>query len=209
MELKRRDATDDMPLEKEKPEKQEEVNPKNIKKKEFSVILYTTILFFVALILILLSYFMQEHTNSKITNLSQQHGEITAQAMQNIEDLQLRNQELMRSLDQAEDKLDEAQTELETTNQKLEAMMAEQAGMEQANEASQQEIENLKAELQEQRGKTEAIGLLAALLSAPEGTDVSTIIEQLETKKVNLDAAYLNIYNSYIDNMNKEVESND
>ncbi len=208
MELKRRDATDDLPQEKEE-KKEEEKNPKAIKKKEISVIIYTTILFFVALVLILLSYLMQEHTNSRITDLTEQHGEITAQAMQNIEDLQIKNRELTKQLDEAEDKLAEAQQNVEEANQRVDAMTAEQAGLEQANEASRREIDDLETELKAQQNKTEAIGLLLALVTVPEGTDVNSIIEQLEAQKENLDPAYINIYNSYIDNMNKEVENND
>lgn len=206
MELKRRDSTDGVPEDsgqepKPEPEKK---SPGVIRKREISVIIYTTVLFFVALVLILISYFIQERTNSTLSNLSAQHGELTAQALQNIEELQKRNQELSDELDNAEDELSDAEARLEAADREMESLLAEQAGLEQANEAAELEKQSLEAELQAQRGKTEALGLLTALLSSPEGTDVSAILTQLEAKKGNLDPAFLEIYNTYIENMNKE-----
>lgn len=98
MKLERRDGSDEghnqAPAE-EKPEKP----AKNSRRREISVIIYTTVLFAVALALILLSYAMQKNTNSAISNMSAQHGEFSSQAMRNIEQLQEENQTLRQELE--------------------------------------------------------------------------------------------------------------
>ena len=203
MDLKRRDSTEGTPEDAGNvPEKKpEDKSPKALKKREISVFIYTTVLFVVALLLILITYFIQEHRNSALTDLTTQHGELTAQVLQNIEELQTRNEKLRDELDQKENELEAVQDELDAANSNIEAMLAEQATLEQANQAAALEKEALERDLQTQRNKTEALGLLAALLSTQKGEDVSGIIAQLETQKANLDAAYLNIYNAYIENM--------
>ena len=203
MNLKRRDSTEGTPedagnVPEQKPE---DKSPKALKKREISVFIYTTVLFVAALLLILITYFIQEHRNSALADLTTQHGELTAQVLQNIEELQNRNENLRDELDQKEDELQTLQDELDAANRSIDALLAEQANLEQANEAASIEKQSLEKDLQNQRGKTEALGLLAALLATPEGEDVSGILAQLETQKGNLDAAYLNIYNAYIENM--------
>ena len=203
MDLKRRDSTEGVPQDAgtAQPPKPEEKNPKVLKKREISVFIYTTVLFVVALLLILITYFIQEHRNSALADLTTQHGELTAQVLQNIEELQSRNEKLQDELDQKEDDLEALQEDLDAANRSIETMLAEQAGLEQANEAAKLEKEALEKDLQTQRNKTEALGLLAALLSSTEGDDVSGILAQLEVQKANLDTAYLNIYNAYVENM--------
>lgn len=203
MDLKRRDSTEGVPQDAgmAQPPKPEEKNPKVLKKREISVFIYTTVLFVVALLLILITYFIQEHRNSALADLTTQHGELTAQVLQNIEELQNRNEKLQDELDQKKDDLEALQEDLDAANRSIETMLAEQAGLEQANEAARLEKEALEKELQTQRNKTEALGLLAALLASTEGDDVSGILAQLEVQKANLDTAYLNIYNAYVENM--------
>ena len=203
MNLKRRDSTEGTPEDSGNvPEqKPEDKSPKALKKREISVFIYTTVLFVAALLLILITYFIQEHRNSALADLTTQHGELTAQVLQNIEELQNRNENLRDELDQKEDELQTLQDELDAANRSIDALLAEQANLEQANEAASIEKQSLEKDLQNQRGKTEALGLLTALLATPEGEDVSGILAQLETQKGNLDAAYLNIYNAYIENM--------
>lgn len=94
MKLERRDTADAAVEMKEKPEKP----AVSSKKREISVIIYTTVLFAVALALILLSYCMQKSANSAISDMSIQHGEFGTQAMRNIEELQDRNAQLTEEL---------------------------------------------------------------------------------------------------------------
>lgn len=86
--------TDQKPVEKEK------ISEKNLKKREISVIIYTTVLFAIALALILLSYAMQKSANTAISDISQKHGEFSTQAMKNIEELQEQNRQLTEELEQ-------------------------------------------------------------------------------------------------------------
>ncbi len=197
MKLERRDSPEEgAESEKETPTKEPKTE-KSAKKKEMSVILYTSILFFVALVLILLSYFIQQN---KLSEVTAQHGEFSTLAMQNIEALQEENQGLEAQLKETEDELEKAKADLEAAQTSQEQMAAEMAGLEQGNEAANAELEETKKELETQRRKTEAIGLLAALLSAPEGTDTAETENQLEALKEYLDGAYLDIYNSYMEN---------
>ena len=95
MKLERRDGAPDGNAPEVKPEKPSG----NSRKREISVIIYTTVLFAVALALILLSYAMQKRTNTAINDMSVQHGEFSAQAMRNIEELQNENQALRQKLE--------------------------------------------------------------------------------------------------------------
>ncbi len=203
MDLKRRDSTEGAPEDAGNvPEpKPEDKSPRALKKREISVFIYTTVLFIAAVLLILITYFIQEHRNSTLADLTTQHGELTVQVLQNIEELQIRNETLRDELDQKENELQDLQDQLDAANRSIDTLLAEQAGLEQANEAASIEKQSLEQDLQAQRGKTEALGLLAALLATPEDGDISGILAQLEAQKGNLDAAYLNIYNAYIENM--------
>lgn len=98
MKLQRRDDAGDGQAPEIKPEKPTGSG----RKREISVIIYTTVLFAVALALILLSYAMQKNANSAMSSMSAQHGEFSAQAMKNIEELQNENQELRQRLDALE-----------------------------------------------------------------------------------------------------------
>lgn len=203
MKLERRNTPEECVEEETQEPKEEKRTEKSAKRKEISVIVYTSILFFVALILILLSYFIQQ---SKLNEVTEQHGEFSTLAMQNIDALQQENQSLEAELRTTQEELKRAKADLETAQTAQEQMAAEIAGLEQGNEAANLELESTKAELETQRRKTEAISLLASLLSAPEGTDTSSITEQLEALKEYLDGAYLDIYNSYMDSNGKEAQ---
>ena len=98
MKLQRRDGAGDERAPEIRPEKP----AGSSRKREISVIVYTTILFAVALALILLSYAMQKNTNSAISSMSARHGEFSAQAMKNIEALQEENQTLRLQLEAAQ-----------------------------------------------------------------------------------------------------------
>lgn len=101
MKLERRDGSGQSETPKSESAESPGKSPGGSRKREISVIIYTTVLFAVALALILLSYAMQKNTNSTISNMSAQHGEFSAQAMRNIEELQNENQTLRLRLDAA------------------------------------------------------------------------------------------------------------
>ena len=87
MVLKKRadgDAAETAPLETEKP--------KSKRKSQESVIVYITLLFTVAFLLILLSYFTHSRENENtISSLTEEHSEFRLKAQQDIEELQSRN----------------------------------------------------------------------------------------------------------------------
>lgn len=199
MELKRRDAPGGGQESGETPEETPRREP-TPKKREVSVLIYTSVLFIVALALILLSYFIQQRTTSKLAEVSSQHGAFSTMAMQNIEELQNRNQELTDQLNSEKEASDALRAELEQARNTIDQMTAEIAVLDQGAEAASIEKEKLQQELESQRKKTEALGLLAALLASEDGADTSAILAQLEPLQAYLDGAYLNIYRQYTEN---------
>lgn len=199
--LKRRD--DPQISEGEKSENKEKVpekTPASMKKQEKSVLIYTSILFVVALVLILIAYATQQRTTNTLTNITAQHGQFSNQALQNIEDLQNKNQELTDSLQAAQDEIRDLTDKLEEAQMSLQEQAGELARLAEASDAADKETAQAKLDLEDQRRRTEALGLLTALLSAKKGDDVTEVINQLETLRDYLDGAYLNIYNSYLEN---------
>lgn len=79
-------------------QRQEPSAPRYSRKREISVIIYTTVLFVVALALIGLSYGMQHRTNAALTDITRQHGE----TMKNLEELQRENETLQKKLEAAQ-----------------------------------------------------------------------------------------------------------
>lgn len=108
----------------------DENKPKSKKKSEQSVIIYVTILFTVAFLLVLLSYFMQQRRNEDtISDITEEHTQWTMQAQQNIERLQNDNFALQEKLETAleENKELESKTKhLEEQVTDLEKMLREQ-----------------------------------------------------------------------------------
>jgi len=144
------------------------------KKGKYSVSLYVTILFVVVLILILLSHFIQQRNNSEtISDITQQHKEFSAQALQNIEDLQSRNLQLAEENKQLEDEI----AELDEKIDELEA----------AAEAAEQEKQVMKDE-------KALVAKLMSLQLAVDNGDVNKAKEietELTAEKTSLSAEYL------------------
>lgn len=92
----------DAPTENEAPVQNDTPGERYSRKREISVMIYTVILFIVAMALIALSWAIQERSNSTINDLADKHDRITSQAMQNIEELQRENSDLQNKLDAAE-----------------------------------------------------------------------------------------------------------
>ena len=95
MKLEKRDEA---PSEAAPQIKKEDPAERYSKKREISVIIYTLVLFVVAMG----SWAIQERSNNTINDLADKHDRIQSQAMQNIEDLQRENSELQNKLDAAE-----------------------------------------------------------------------------------------------------------
>lgn len=112
IELKKRgdgDATETPPLPQEKP--------KSRKKTQESVIIYITLLFAVAFLLILLSYFTHSRkSENEITTLTEEHTEFKLKAQQDISDLQSRNISLQTELEAAQSEAEELKKSLSDLN---------------------------------------------------------------------------------------------
>lgn len=180
----------------EQPQK-EEKSPINTKKREISVIIYTLVLFVVALALILLSYKIQQRANSTLSDLAEQHGEVTAQALRNIEELQEKNLELTQELDEARDQLKEAQRELDALQTQAEDFDKERGAL----NAQIKEL-NLKAEDLEK--SVQAAQTLTKLVAAQDEAERDDLLRRMATLSQYLDAEGAGIYNAFIENMNTQ-----
>jgi len=103
--------------------------PKSKQKTQESVIIYIAILFTVAFLLILLSYFMQQRrSEDTISTLTQTHNQFSSQALENIEELQNKNLALQEETETLQDQLDDKDTEISELEGKiadLEAQIAQ------------------------------------------------------------------------------------
>ncbi len=111
--MKRRiDETSDKEIE-VSGEKQETSSEKPAEKKKgrsrYSATLYVTIMFLVVVLLIFLSYFVQQRNSKALEDLVSQHSEFSIEAMQNIEELQSKNIELMKEVKELESELSDMQ----------------------------------------------------------------------------------------------------
>ena len=78
-----------------------------------SVTIYISILFAAVLILILISYFIQQRNSAKaISDLTQSHSQFSSQAMENIEELQDANLAYAVQVQELQDQVEELQQEL-------------------------------------------------------------------------------------------------
>lgn len=92
------------------------------KRSEKSVMVYVVTLFAVVLLLLFLSYFIQQRRNSAtITDITEQHSAFSTQALQDIEELQNKNLQLTEDLSTAEDKADTLEKELSSVRAELQA----------------------------------------------------------------------------------------
>ena len=194
----------DAPGEPEVP--REEKKTGNSRKREISVIVYTTVRFVVALALILLSYKIQQRANSTISDLTEQHGEVTAQALRNIEELQKQNQELTQELEEARDGLEDAQRELEDAREAAEALQGDLETAREEKKTLNAQISEQELKMEELEKRAEAASTLLALVSAEDQKERSELFSQMARLSQYLDEAGTAIYNSLIDEMNKTKE---
>jgi len=169
-----------------------ETKEKKEKQSETAVWRYIISLFIVVVIVMVLSYFVQQrHNNSAITALTEQHSEFTIQAMQNIERLQTSNEDLTRRLEDSEAK----ERELEA---RLEEALAQQ---ELAQQAAAEAAAAAESQLNEQRMKTEALAKLLELYMAAQdenaaAEDLEEPLRAAEALSGYLDGAYAELFGS-------------
>lgn len=177
----------------------EEKKAGNSRKREISVIIYTVVLFVVALALILLSYKIQQRANNAITDITEQHGEVTAQALRNIEELQKQNMALTQELNDAKDSLKDAQRELEDLRGDLESAQEEK-------KALNAQFNELTLKMEELEKRAEAASTLLSLVTTQDPEEQARLLEAMARLSQYLDETGTGIYNDFIDNMNKMEE---
>jgi len=85
---------------------------------KYSVSVYIIILFAVVMLVILLSYLVQQRNSDQtIDNLSEQHGIFASQALENIENLQNKNIELIDAVAEKDKRIEELEDEIEKLRQ--------------------------------------------------------------------------------------------
>jgi predicted nuclease with TOPRIM domain len=98
-----------------------EENLESDKPKKYSLKAYIIIMFTVMILLILLSYFIQQRNSETIDSLNQQHSEFSISALENIERLQTENEQLKKTVDEQTDELSDKNDEID----KLEGELAD------------------------------------------------------------------------------------
>lgn len=151
------------------------------KQTKHDVFVYATVMFGVFVLLILLSYFIQQRNSSKtISNITEQHGRFSTQALENIEALQNKNIELAEDLGVAKTRIEELEKEKEKARQQYEDDLRETE-------------EKLKAEYNEIKGKMQALEyLIDAEIALRYGDNAAARekIRLLESVAASLDDAY-------------------
>ncbi len=176
------------------PPRREDTPPINPKKREVSVIIYTLVLFVVALALILLSYKIQQRANTTLSDITEQHGEVTAQALRNIEELQQKNLELTQELNDARDELRDAQRRME----ELEASAGE---LKEERDALNAQIKELNMKAEDLEKSALASGTLMKLVTGTDPEDREELLRRMASLSQYLDAEGAQIYNAFIESL--------
>lgn len=183
---------DGAPQQEPVPDKQEKRDARSARRREISVIVYTTVLFVVALALIALSYFMQQRYNNAITDITAEHGEFTSTAMRSIEELQDSNAQLTKDLQAARDELDEARQKIARLEDSLEDSQAE------TREAAG-ERDALQADLENAQKRTEALEALLAAAAQEDPEQAARMLEDMAGLAEYLDGTALEYYNKLLE----------
>lgn len=170
MKLERRDA-EDVGAEAETPREPATVTGKERSRREKSAILYTTLLFIVALGLIALSYFIQKRANETMDSLNEQHGQFTVQALKNIEDLQNRNLQLEDELKAMQAERDSALSAADKAAKEAEELREQNGKLTEENDALRQGSETAER-------REEALTALAKLLSLEGEKETEELAEE-------------------------------
>jgi predicted RNase H-like nuclease (RuvC/YqgF family) len=164
--------------------------------KTFSVKMYMITMFIFVVLIILLSYFVQQRDHSKmITTLTEQHSEFSVQALENIEDLQQKtlqlteeNRELSDRAAENEERISELENELSETKD------AWAQDVKDVTDALKAEINRLELE---NEAKSRLIDMEIALKSRDKEA-AQAAAELIEPVKDLLSEEYLEEYNELL-----------
>lgn len=178
----------------------EDNRPKSKKKSEQSVIVYVTILFTVAFLLVLLSYFMQQRKNEDtISDMTEEHTQITMQAQQNIEKLQNDNLTLQQKLASAQEENEKLEQKIEELSDAITELGDKLIEQNAANAEQAKKITALEAFME----------FRAAYLTEDEEA-LAAMTGSMEENIKYLDDTYKTMCQEILDELNNtEVEEND
>lgn len=163
-------------------------------KQHYSVRPYIIIMFIAVILLIALSYLIQQRRNSAtIDNLTESHSQFSIEALQNIETLQESNLALTDQVDELERENEDLQESVDQLELQLKA--AEAAG------------EQTRTELETALQKYQALSALWSLQAAVAGKDMEAARQaaaQLESLKDYLEAAQLESYEAMVEKIDIE-----
>ena len=178
-------------LEQEEQQQEQEKPEKVMKKRQKSVLMYMSLLFIVALGLVVLSYFVQQRrADSQISDLNQQHSEFSIQALENIEEMQNNNLALQQELDELEDRLTDMQAQQEAENQTHSQELAD--------------LEEAYTELSNKYRALEALYNMRAAIEAGDAQEAAAQGEILRPLKESLEEEQLQDYLAMMDEMGLE-----
>lgn len=160
---------------------------RNNKRKEsrHALMVYSVVLFVFVMAIMMLSYFAQQRiSNAAISDLTEQHSEFSIQALENIEALQKKNEELTEKLEQAQNRIGQLEVAVEQTK------------LDWAEDVNNVE-DTLKTDVNNEMLRREAVEKLLELYIAVEnGGDVETALAAMEPLADKLDGAYTELYKS-------------
>lgn len=99
------------------PEEEKETNAKDEKSRSRPVKVYLTVMFCVALLLLLISFVMQQRNHLALQDLNQ-----SISASQDVADLQMENQKLQYELKEKEDQAGDLQAKLDEAEKQAQAL---------------------------------------------------------------------------------------
>lgn len=128
---------------------------------KYSVTVYLCFLFAAVLLLILVSYFIQQRNNvNTINSLTESHNEFSSQAMENIQKLQEENVGYLQQISELQSQIDKLQSDKSDDEDKITQL--------------QTEIKNLTKESEQNKGKSDALTALFIMEKAVDDDDTAT-----------------------------------
>jgi len=128
---------------------------------KYSVTVYLCFLFAAVLLLILVSYFIQQRNNvNTINSLTESHNEFSSQAMENIQKLQEENVGYLQQITDLQSQIDKLQSDKSDDEDKITEL--------------QTEIKNLTEESEQNKGKSDALTALFIMEKAVDDDDTAT-----------------------------------
>lgn len=144
----------------------EKPGKKSGKNGKYSVTVYLCFLFAAVLLLILVSYFIQQRNNVRtINSLTESHNEFSSQAMENIQKLQEENEGYLQQISQLQTQINELQSDKSDDEDKITEL--------------QKQIKTLTTESEKNKGRSDALAALFVMEKAVNDGDNTTAAAEM------------------------------